>query len=136
MSNILYAIKNVVESPITKLKSFYILKNRVNQVGEALEYYVQDIFAGTIGTDEATRMAKISETFSYMGNNSNPPDIILKDGDAIETKKIQSPSSSLPLNSSYPKSKLYVDSPMLNKACRACECWDVKDLIATPMIMN
>lgn len=129
MSNILYAIKNVVENPITELKSFYTHKNRINQVGEALECYVQDIFAGTIDSDESARMLKMSETFSYMGNNSNPPDIILKGGDAIETKKIQSASSALALNSSYPKAKLYADSPMLNKACRACESWDVKDMI-------
>lgn len=129
MSNILQAIKNLTENPITELKSFYNQKNRINQIGDALENYIQDLFAGTISLSEIDRMQKISETFSYMGNNSNPPDIILKNGDAIETKKIQSPTSALALNSSYPKSRLYSDSPMINNSCRACEDWMEKDMI-------
>ena len=55
--------------------------------------------------------------------------MILRNGDAIETKKVQSPSSALALNSSYPKAKLYADSPMITQACRGSESWDVKDII-------
>ncbi|MBF0758960.1 NgoPII family restriction endonuclease [Ligilactobacillus murinus] len=29
----------------------------------------------------------MQETFSYIGNDSNPPDVILREGAAIETKK-------------------------------------------------
>ncbi len=36
--------------------------------------------------------------------------------------------SALALNSSYPKSKLYANSPMITSACRNCEVWDIKDI--------
>ena len=54
---------------------------------------------------------------------------MLRGGDAIEVKKIESNDSSLALNSSYPKAKLFADSPMIKNACRTCENWTVKDMI-------
>lgn len=72
---------------------------------------------------------KLSEVFSYLGNKNNPPDAMLKDGDAIEIKKIESDNSSLALNSSYPKAKLFSNSEMINKSCRTCEDWTEKDMI-------
>ena len=35
----------------------------------------------------------------------------------------------LHLNSSYPKDKLFSDSPMITTACRNCEDWREKDLV-------
>lgn len=60
----------------------------------------------------------MSEVFSYLGNNSNPPDAMLRNGDAIEVKKIESLSSALTLNSS-----------MISTACREAEQWSEKDMI-------
>ncbi|MEM6404751.1 MAG: NgoPII family restriction endonuclease, partial [Cyanobacteria bacterium P01_D01_bin.116] len=77
----------------------------------------------------AFRNQKHSEAFSYIGNQNNPPDLILKNGDAIEVKKIESLKSSIALNSSYPKSKLHSDEPMLTSYCRNCEDWQEKDII-------
>lgn len=37
--------------------------------------------------------------------------------------------SSLALNSSYPKDKLYSTSNMITDACRTCEPWSIKDLL-------
>ncbi|RMD70476.1 MAG: NgoPII family restriction endonuclease, partial [Cyanobacteria bacterium J149] len=62
---------------------------------------------------------------------NNPPDMILKQGDAIEVKKIQSLSSAIALNSSYPKSKLYYDDPSITASCRNCENWSEKDILYT-----
>ena len=107
MSNLLKAIKSIVENPITEVKSYYEGQNRINSVGEALENYVKDIFANSFGFEEKDRMKKLMEVFSYNGNESNPPDIMLRNGDAIEIKKIQSPASSIALNSSYPKAKFF-----------------------------
>jgi hypothetical protein len=129
MSNLLKAIKLIVENPIIKVKDYYTGRNRANSVGEALENYVKDIFANSFEMSENERMQKFKEVFSYLGNQNNPPDIILRNGDAIETKKVQSPKSALALNSSYPKSKLYSDSPMLTQACKSCEEWTEKDII-------
>lgn len=135
--NIITAIINFVENPILELHSFYKSRNRANNMGESLEEYIKDLFAGTVSEiDENIRLQKISNTFSYTGNQNNPPDAILRNGDAIEIKKIEGDNSSIALNSSYPKHKLYSDSPMITEACRTCEEWDVKDIIYTIGIIN
>jgi hypothetical protein len=96
---------------------------------DGLEEYVKDLFAGTFNIDGAQRLEKISNTFSYLGNNSNPPDAMLRGGDAIEVKKIESPNSALALNSSYPKNKLFASSQMISQACQKAEQWDCKDIM-------
>ena len=117
-SNILIAIKNLVESPVIELTSHYSGRNRANGVGDALEKYIKDLFANTLScNDDYCRMQTYNEIFSYTGNQNNPPDIILKNGDAIEVKKVQGNANALALNSSYPKSKLYSDSTMITSNC-------------------
>ena len=129
-NNILRAIINLVKTPKYELKEFYTNHNRANSMGDALEEYIKDIFAGTYTIiDEQKRLKIISESFSYLGNNSNPPDAMLKNGDAIEVKKIENNNSSLALNSSYPKHKLYADSPMISIHCKDAEDWNEKDII-------
>lgn len=130
MSNIISAIIQLVENPKLELKKYSESHSRANNMGEALEEYIKDLFAGTVNeTDENIRNQKLSEVFSYLGNQNNPPDSMLCGGDAIEVKKIESNDSSLALNSSYPKAKLFVDSPMIKRACKTCENWTVKDMI-------
>ena len=129
-SNVLIAIKNLVENPIFSIVSHYSGRNRVNGVGDALEKYVKDLFAGTLFcNDEYLKMQQYQEVFLFTGNQNNPPDIILKNGDAIEVKKVQGNANALALNSSYPKDKLYADSTMITSNCRNCEQWNVKDII-------
>jgi hypothetical protein len=119
-----------VESPIIELKDNYSGRNTINNIGEALEIYIQDAFAGTIGeVDFCKRNQVISTTFSYLGNQNNPPDIILRGGDAIEVKKIQSKGSAIALNSSYPKHKLYSTDSRITESCKTCESWSEKDII-------
>lgn len=129
MTNLLKAVKLIVNNPIISVKEYYSGRNRVNSVGDALENYVQDIFADSFNLKEEDRMKRHNEVFSLIGNQNNPPDLILRNGDAIETKKVQSPRSALALNSSYPKDKIYSTSSMLTDACKTCEDWDVKDMI-------
>lgn len=130
MSNIINAIINLINNPVSQLRDVYARKNRANNTGDALEEYVKDLFAGTFDVNvEKERLEKISTVFSYLGNNSNPPDAMLQNGDAIEVKKIESDNSALQLNSSYPKNKLYADSPMISKACKEAEEWSEKDMI-------
>ena len=130
--NIIDAIINIVKNPILELKEYSISHNRANSMGEALEEYIKDVFSGTLfEKDKNKRMKIISEIFSYLGNTNNPPDSILRGGDAIEVKKIENKSSSLALNSSYPKSKLYSNSSMITDACWNCEKWEEKDIIYT-----
>lgn len=127
--NIINAIYNLVNNPVVELVSYYQGKNRANNVGDALEEYIKDIFADTFDMSETERLEKLSEVFSYLGNNSNPPDAMLRGGDAIEVKKIESNGSALALNSSYPKHTLKSNSTMISKSCRDAENWTEKDMI-------
>ncbi|WP_414620577.1 NgoPII family restriction endonuclease [Calothrix sp. CCY 0018] len=130
MANILKAIKTIIENPISDLVNYYQGKNRINSVGDALECFIKDIFSEALDENDLNlKNQKYSEAFSYIGNQNNPPDIILKNSDAIEVKKIESLKSSIALNSSYPKCKLYSDEPMITNSCRKCEDWQEKDII-------
>lgn len=130
MKNILDAIFNIVTQKDFEIRAMYAGRNRANGMGDALENYIKDAFAGTLGvTDEVQRMKTFNKEFSWLGSQNNPPDIMIKGGDAIEVKKTQSAMSSLALNSSYPKSDLRHTSPMITTECRDCEDWTIKDLI-------
>ena len=54
---------------------------------------------------------------------------MLKNGDAVEIKKIESLGAAIALNSSYPKYKLFYDSPLITSHCRNCENWQEKDIV-------
>ena len=127
--SIIDAIINLVNNPVQKLTREYRSKNRANNAGEALEEYTKDLFAGSFGKDDIERHELHSKTFSYLGNNSNPPDAMLWGGDAIEVKKIEHNDASLALNSSYPKHVITSDSPMISDACRNAEDWLKKDML-------
>ena len=129
MSNIIDAIINLVNYKSNSLLENTAGNNRANNSGDGLEEYVKDLFAGTFNIDGAQRLEKISNTFSYLGNNSNPPDAMLREGDAIEVKKIETPNSALALNSSYPKNKLFASSSMISQACKNAEAWKSKDIM-------
>ncbi|NOR44063.1 MAG: NgoPII family restriction endonuclease [Candidatus Delongbacteria bacterium] len=131
MTNLLIAISNIVENPITDLVSHYRGSNRANSMGDALEVYVKDVFCGSLNKTNQEKDSLYSQNFSYLGNQNNPPDIIVKEGDAIEVKKIESLSSAIALNSSYPKNKLHHDDSRITNECRNCEeaTWESKDII-------
>jgi hypothetical protein len=119
VANLIKVILYLVENSLSDLQDRSKGKNRVNDMGDSLEAFITDIFADTLGErDESIRVKKYSQVFSYLGNPKNPPDFIIRDGDAIEVKKIQSFKTEIALNSSYPKSKLSADDPMITKDCR------------------
>ena len=130
MTNILEAIYNIINFQNFEIKNLYKGRNRANNIGEALERYIKDAFAGTLGlSDETQKMKIFNEKFSWLGSQNSPPDLMIKGGDAIEVKKTQSANTSLALNSSYPKTDLRYDNPLISKECRECEEWKVKDII-------
>jgi len=130
MSNIIKAFINIVNNHTIGIHTMTNGNNRANNMGEGLETYIKDIFAETTNeTDAQKRLEKLEEIYSYQGNKNNPPDLILKNSDAIEIKKLESKNSAIALNSSYPKAKLYADSSMITNACKTCEEWDVKDML-------
>ena len=130
MTNILEFINNVITHKAFFVESRQQGKNRINNVGEGLERYIKEAFAGTYNiNEERDKIKAFNEEFSWLGSQNNPPDIMIKGGDAIEVKKTESDSASLALNSSYPKSNLHSTSPMITSDCKNCENWRVKDLI-------
>ena len=131
-TNILKALSNISKLKSFKLTELYSGQNRMNNVGVALEYFVRDIFCSSIdivGLENKDK--KHSEYLSYLGNQNNPPDFIVKNGDAIEVKKIGGLVGSIALNSSYPKSKLHSDDVRILQSCRECDGgnWSKKDII-------
>lgn len=130
MTNILDAIVNIVNFPNINIQNQNLGRNRVNNVGEALEIFVKNAFANVLNIDdEEIKIEKYQQIFSWLGNQNYPPDIMIRDGDAIEVKKTQNASSGLALNSSYPKANIRSDGPMITAECRRCEDWVEKDLI-------
>ena len=128
--SVLDEIYNIVRHKNFALKEFYSGNNRANNMGDALEHYIKDAFAGTFHiNDELPRLNIYNEKFSWLGSKNNPPDIMIRGGDAIEVKKMQNAKSALALNSSYPKAYLNHTNPMITDDCKSCENWTVKDLI-------
>jgi len=67
--NIINAIINIINEKEWRVKTSKNTSNRINSVGEALEEYVKDAFAGTFSVyDETLRNKKKSDCFSYLGN--------------------------------------------------------------------
>ncbi len=131
MTNLLKAISNLVENSNYDLTELYQGSNRINNIGESLEFFIKDIFCNSLKLDIIEKKELYSKNFSYLGNKNNPPDFIIKNGDAIEIKKIENYSTAIALNSSYPKNKLYQDDPRITINCKKCELvnWLEKDII-------
>lgn len=88
-NNILNAILNFTNDSEQKLKAATNQDNRLHALGESLEKYVKDIFAGTLECNEEERNKIQNEFFSYGGGKNTPPDAIIQNGDAIEIKKLK-----------------------------------------------
>lgn len=131
-SNVLKAIANIAAFKNYNLDHYKAKYDiRINNLGEQLEYYVKDGFANSFtvkGEDE--KLEAHSKVFCYSANQNNPPDGILKGGDAFETKKQESPGRPLALNSSPPKDMLHREDPRILDACRKVDggTWKEKDL--------
>lgn len=133
-TNLLKAFNNISQLDTFALTELYAGQNRVNNVGTALEYFVKDMFSSsieTVGLENKDRAH--SEQLSYLGNQNNPPDFVIKNGDAVEVKKISAVVGDIALNSSYPKSKLHSDDTRILQSCRNCDGgnWTEKDILYT-----
>lgn len=64
------------------LREYSAGHNRANDLGKDLEEYIKDLFAGTVNeTNDQNRNIALSKAFSYLGNQNNPPDAMLRGGD-------------------------------------------------------
>lgn len=129
-ANIITCIINVINNHNRQIGISKNEHNKLHALGEPLEEYVKDLFSSAEGLTAEKRNLLHNSVFSYGGGKNNPPDAIIRNGDAIEVKKVES-IGSIPLNSSYPKSKLYRDDPRLSSFCRNIENgkWETKDII-------
>lgn len=99
--------------------------------------YIKNLFADTFHVaDKTERTCRWGDVF-HIGNSTNPPDLMLRGGDAIEIKNIYIPkrysrpglNDPLILNTVYPRQKLFVDDPLVTNSCRKAERWTEKDII-------
>lgn len=156
MSNTLQAFTRLFDTVIDDFNEDYNVSNRVNQVGDALEKFIKDLYADTI--NKPTSIRDYQAVFSYLGAKNHPPDLVLKKSDAIEVKKVQVKESNttqsnrkkssksalesnikpLQLNSSAPKKFLLRNDPLIKDECRDCEDdsnlpeeqqWQQKDML-------
>jgi hypothetical protein len=129
-TNLIKALANLKNVKNFYLPAYYGGANRINNVGVALEYFIKDILCDSLEIKNLSEKdIEHSKYLSYIGNTNNPPDFIIKKGDAFEVKKIQNLYSGLALNSSYPKNQLYSNNPLITKSCRECENWSKKDIV-------
>jgi len=126
--NLLDLVINFIKLDFSRDIQSTVSNNRANDAGSWLEGYIQDLILGDIPSTEENK----NKVFSYLGSQNHPPDLILRDGPAIEIKKREGKSalkSGLQLNSSHPRDKLFIDDTKISSAVRECEKgWDEKDL--------
>ncbi len=129
--NIISAILNIAKFKNNNLQTYSSKSNiRINAVGDLLEFYVKDAISGAFDKKEKDKELEYTKVFSCLGNQNNPPDMIIKKGDAFEIKKIENSGSAIALNSSPPKDVLHSSDSRITNACKNCEekPWDEKDL--------
>lgn len=124
-TNIISALINLYNLRNYEVDDYSNTSNRINDVGTGLENFIKKIF---INPSDKNYPQNAHEYFSYQGAKNNPPDLILKGGDAFEIKKIgRATALDIQLNSSFPKNILNVNDPKLTSECRNCEKTDWKE---------
>lgn len=146
--NIIDAIGTLIMRKPFYLDGKYFTKEHSIDRRWTLEVYVRDLFADSFDAkDFDEKVFRHGEVFSYSGNLTNPPDLMLNGGDAIEIKNIYIPEritedtysyffgsakirpTPLILNTVYPRQKLFANDPLISKPCRQAETWKEKDII-------
>lgn len=134
-TSILQALINIKSYGDNDLSKIKVITNvgqpRINKNGDPLDAYMKDSLCKSFGiTNPSLKKSAYLKDLSHLGSQNNPPDIIIRNSDAVEVKKVGSLSSpEIQLNSSHPKSKLHSNDPLIKRECRECEKgWDVKDM--------
>ena len=128
MTDVLKAINNISKLENWNIEEVVLSSNRALSMGEGLESFVKNAFADTFKTENQNeKNILFSKIFSYEGSKRTPPDLMLKNGDAFEVKKMEALNSEIQLNSSHPKAKLFKTSSLLNFHCKNCELWEEKN---------
>lgn len=78
------------KSPL-ELKEQYTSTNKINSRGDRFEFFIKDSLSGTLDEEHNTISDKeqsYSNALSWTGSQNEPPDIIIRDGDAVEVKNV------------------------------------------------
>src|SRR5262245_28624301 len=87
-TNLLKALLNLQQINDFSLRDHYGSSNRMNNMGVTLEYFVKDAFCNSLNIQDTNEKDREhSKYFSYCGNTNNPPDFLIRGGDAVEVKK-------------------------------------------------
>ena len=128
--NVIDAIISLCKLEDLSVKNVGQSKNRINGMGGPFECFGKKLFAGAMNKSPNECSRLLEKEFSYSGQQNRPPDAMIRGGDAIEFKKVESwDSTSLQLNSSFPKRSLTSDSSFISQKCRGVETWTEKDII-------
>jgi hypothetical protein len=68
MTNLLVALKNLVENNVEIITSMSKSASRANSMGDSLEIYIRDLFCGTLNCNQKDKELSYSKHFSYLGN--------------------------------------------------------------------
>ncbi|MDF5732472.1 MAG: NgoPII family restriction endonuclease [Rhizonema sp. PD38] len=99
-TNILKAIKSIIDCKMPDVIEYYRSSNRINSIGDSLELFIKDTFADSINiSDVKDKYIAHEKVFSWVGKANNPPDFMIKGGDAVEVKKITKPKARIALGS-------------------------------------
>ncbi|MDB5179993.1 MAG: NgoII restriction endonuclease R [Candidatus Saccharibacteria bacterium] len=130
--NSLTAFEGILNEPFATVNPARISNNRVNNTGDALEIFIKDAYSGLLGSNislDDKELNHYPKVFSWLGNSGNPPDSLLKNGDGIEVKKIESLNAGIFLNSSFPKDKLHIDDSRVASGAKSAEQWTERDIV-------
>ncbi len=126
-SNLLKAIINISKSQDLDLENYKEVRdasNRIQKQGAGLEVFIKDSFCGIpLGaTSNEARIENYFQVFSDTGHANNPPDGMIRNGDAMEIKKFEEiKMGSIPLNSSPPRTILTDQDRNINEETINCE---------------
>ena len=127
VTNILQAISNISKSKDLELANYKEIKaekNRIQKQGAGLEIFIKDSFCGIPNgsTPKEKRIENYLKQFSDTGHANNPPDAMIRGGDAIEIKKHEEfRISSIALNSSPPRTILTDKDRNITSETEDCE---------------
>lgn len=105
-TNVLIALRNILKHNSTRLTPIFESTGSANKVGDNLEFFVKDMFCWDAlqYTYVDQKEKEYEKVFSWTGDSKHFPDLIIKGGAGVESKKVNNNSyGTIPLNSSYPK---------------------------------
>lgn len=131
--NILTAIKNISNFKTNNMTEYFkdYAHIKIKTVRQQTEYYVKDAISGSFNTEKNKKPTdRYNRVFSYIGNKTHPPDMIIQDGDALVLKTIKTYKGSFNINNSPPKDRLMWNDSWIIKNCRRIDGgqWTSKDL--------